>query len=153
MLKLTPKYLTYTGLILLSLSVMLLAGCAQTQTTHGQIIPEENLAMLEEGQHDKLAVLRFLGSPSSETPFENNKWLYITTKAESRAFDHDEVLERKILMVEFDENDKLKKVSHLNQSDTRDITPLPQKTTTQGQSLGILDQMFENLGQGFGRQE
>lgn len=141
------------SLLALLLVMPMVAGCAQTHTTHGQIIPQENLAMLEEGQHDKLDVLRYLGSPSSETPFEENKWLYITTKTEHRAFNHDEVIAREILMVEFDDNDKLARISRLSKQDGRHITPLPKETRTQGQSLGILDQMFDNLGRGFGPQE
>ena len=133
------------------MAISLLVGCSNTMHTQGQIIPEENLAMLEEGQHDKLGVLRLLGSPSSESLFEDNKWLYMTTKTESRPFRHDEVLEQNILILEFDKNDKLDRISRLNKENAQLITPLPQKTKTQGQSLGILDQMFENLGNGFGR--
>lgn len=138
------------NIFMLCLSLFGFTACGSTHTTHGQIIPQENLAMLEEGQHDKLAVLRFLGSPSSETPFEENKWLYITTKTESRAFNHDEVVARDILIVEFDDNQKLSKIHQLSQENGRNITPLPQQTRTQGQSLGILDQMLDNLGRGFG---
>lgn len=135
--------------IFLAFAFLFLAGCSSTQTTHGQIIPEENLAMLEAGQHDKLAVLRYLGSPSSETPFSENQWLYITTKTEDRAFSHDEVTSRKILVVNFDADDKLLEIRELSAEDSRNLTPLAQQTQTQGQSLGILDQMLDNLGRGF----
>lgn len=137
--------------ILFALALMVLVGCSSTQTTHGQIIPEENLAMLEAGQHDKLAVLRYLGSPSSETPFSENQWLYITTRTADRPFRHDEVLERKILIVEFDDNDRLANIREVNQEQGRALEPLPRYTETQGQSLGILDQMLNNLGSGFAR--
>ena len=143
----------FITVLILPLIGSALLGCANDHYLHGQVIPEENLAKLETGKQNKLAVLRLLGSPSSETLFEDNKWLYMTTKTKDRVFTHDEVIDRDIIIVEFDDNDTLSNITQRNTENSRNITPLPQETRTHGQSLGILDQMLENLGQGFGRVE
>ena len=137
----------------LLLSGLFVVGCANTMNTQGQIIPEENFAKLEPGTQNKLAVLRLLGSPSSESLFAEKKWLYITTKTQKRVLTHDEVKDREIVILAFDDNDMLSNITKRTAKDGRDIAPLPQRTKTHGQSLGILDQMFENLGQRFGNVE
>lgn len=132
-------------------SFTILSGCSDVYHTHGQIIPTENIAMLQTGRHDKLDVQRFLGSPSSISSFNDQQWLYITTKTVDKPLSPSNMLERNVLIINFDENDKLASIDKKNYQDGREITPIEQETHTQGQSMGVVDQMIDNLGRGFGQ--
>lgn len=131
-------------------AVVLLAGCSNIHHTHGQIIPKENLAMLEVGKTDKQDVRRYLGSPSSVSTFADNEWLYITSKTVDKPLKPGGLIERDIIIINFDDNGKLAQITQKDATEGRQIDPAAKTTETQGQSLGILDQMIDNLGRGFG---
>lgn len=130
-------------------TVALLSGCSNVHHTHGQIIPQENMAMLEVGKTDKQDVRRYLGSPSSVSSFADDEWLYITSKTVDKPLKPGGLIERDIIIINFDENGKLAQISQKDASEGRTIEPSEKTTETQGQSLGILDQMLDNLGRGF----
>ena len=127
-----------------------LAGCTNVYHTHGQVIPEENLAMLEVGKNDKQDVQRYLGSPSSVSTFEDDEWLYITTHTVDKPLRPGELMSREILIVNFDDNGKIASIEKKDATASREIDPSEKSTETQGQSMGIIDQMLNNLGRGFG---
>jgi len=129
--------------------VVLLAGCSNVHHTHGQIIPQENLAMLEVGKTDKQDVRRYLGSPSSVATFTDDEWLYITSKTVDKPLNPGGLVARDIVIIHFDENGKIAQITQKDATEGRQINPAAQTTKTQGQSLGILDQMIDNLGRGF----
>ncbi len=131
---------------------LVMAGCSNVRHTHGQVIPEENLAMLEVGKNDKQDVRRFLGSPSTVASFNDDEWLYITTKTVDKPLSPGNLVEREILVINFDENGKIAQINKKDASESRVLTPSEKTTETQGQSLGIVDQMLDNLGRGFGSQ-
>ena len=139
-------------LLALTFVALPLAACSNVYHTHGQIIPEENLAMVEIGKNDKQDVQRYLGSPSSVSTFADDEWLYITSKTVDKPFKPSELVERDILVINFDENGKVAQITKKTEEQTRDIEPSGKTTETHGQSMGVIDQMLDNLGRGFGSQ-
>lgn len=144
-MKFSPFYCVFGVLFALAS-----AGCSNVYHTHGQIIPQENLAMLEVGKNDKQDVRSYLGSPSSVSTFEDDEWLYITSRTVDKPLSPGELVARDILVISFDKNGKIAKIDKKDATASRDLTPSEKTTKTQGQSLGIIDQMLQNLGQGFG---
>lgn len=139
------KNILLTGLCFVAL---LTAGCAERVTTHGQVIKTRNVQQIVEGQHRKEDVQYLLGSPSAIGTFNTNTWYYLSEKKTSTSFKKDVVDERRIITITFSDKGLVETVKDETTTDIRDISLNERTTPTYGQSLGILDQMVENIGPG-----
>ena len=70
---------------------------------------EERIAKLSVGQY-KEDVLENLGSPSSVVSLDQNTWIYMSADVEQVAFFKPEEVDRDILIVRFDEQNKVKEI-------------------------------------------
>lgn len=140
------KKLTLTSLIGLSLAV---SACTEVVTTHGQVINSSQLNKIRIDIDDKESVQSILGSPSSIGTFADARWYYVTETTVDKPLNPNILEERNVLVIEFNEDDKVISLRKLDETDGRQIEPSARVTPTQGQSLGVLDQLIENLGTGF----
>lgn len=135
------------------LSIMTLAlasgGCSKNVTTHGQVINPVMLNNLRVGLDDKTSVQNTLGSPSSIGTFADKRWYYVTEMTLGKTLNPNILQERDIIIIEFDDEEKVTAIRKLDETDGRQIDPSQRVTPTQGQSLGLLDQLLDNLGSGF----
>lgn len=128
----------------------LLLGCTQTiTTTHGQVIDTNQLEQLAIGAHTKEDVRGILGSPSVTGTFHDDRWYYITETKMDKPLNPNILTERGVYIVTFDKSGIVTGIDQLDKEDGKEVIPAARTTTTQGQSLGIVDQLLENLGQGF----
>ena len=67
----------------------------------GNMPDMEELTEVTPGSDDREDVLNLLGTPSTLSTFEENKWYYIGQKVEQFAFFRPEVLDRRVLVVSF----------------------------------------------------
>lgn len=133
----------------LLVSVSALSACASTKTTHGQIIGERQLSALKPNVHQKADVQAILGSPSATSTLNNNIWYYVTTTSELRPLRGKEIGAQETLIVHFNEADTLEHLATRNSAeDGSDISPKVGQTPTQGEKLGIIEQLIQNLGLG-----
>jgi outer membrane protein assembly factor BamE (lipoprotein component of BamABCDE complex) len=130
----------------LTLTAALTGACADNITSRGQIPEPEDIAQLEPGRTSKDDVLRLLGTPSHVSSFREDTWYYIGHKSEAFAFFEPEILERKVLALNFDENGTLQKTQGLELADGQDIDPIDRETPTEGRELTFLQQMLGNIG-------
>lgn len=133
----------------MGMTTLALAACAQTLTTHGQVIREAQLAELTIGHTTRDEVMVSLGTPSSRALFDDNKWIYVTTLTKSEALRPNQLQERTVVTLTFDDTGILQNMDVRNQDDGRPVAISRRTTPTQGQSLGIIDQLLDNLGRGF----
>lgn len=131
---------------------MLIASCAQTVNTRGQVILPSRLAQIKVGESTQNDVLNLLGSPSTQGTINNARWYYITSTVASKTFHPYNLKDRKVIVVDFDTATGLvAAVSEKTAADGKDV-PIVEKTTpTHGQALGIVDQVLGNLGQGLSK--
>ncbi|MDF2366467.1 outer membrane protein assembly factor BamE [Sneathiella sp.] len=134
----------------LSIAVVGLAltACEPIKTNQGYRLDPEQLAQIEAGVTNKDSVQAIMGSPSSIATFqtEGDAWYYISSKTEHLAFFAKEVTERDIVIVKFDINDVVAEVKDLNKEDGQEIEVVERETPTGGRKLGLLEQLFGNLG-------
>ena len=123
-----------------------LGACEQTVNVRGNMPLEEDLARLSPGVHTRNDVARLLGSPSTVSTFQDSKWYYIGQKTTEFAFFAPEVLERKVVVVSFDDGGMLAETETLSLADGKDIDPVERETPTEGRELTFLQQIFGNLG-------
>ncbi len=135
------------GAAMLVLAIALL-GCARTQDVRGYVPDEELLADLQPGQQSRDQVVAMLGSPSSVATFQekSDTWYYITTRTKHFAFFDDEIIDQRVVAIEFDDAGRVKQVRHFGLDDAREIEPIERETPTRGKELGFFEQLFGNIG-------
>lgn len=143
MTKIFLKKLTLASIS--TLAVITTAACTPSQTTRGNFLEERQINDVKVGEHSRYDILQYMGSPTSTAPFNENKWYYIGQKTEKRGILDDEVLEEKIVVVEFDNKGIVSKVELLD-SNREDIPVNKNKTATAGHEVTIIQQMLGNLG-------
>ena len=123
-----------------------LASCSVSRiVTRGNLPDPERVAELEPGSVSKDVVLSALGSPSSINTFGKETWYYISEKTETVAFLAPKVLERNILIVEFNAKGKMAQIVSLGLDAGREVAHVERVTPTFGEELTVLDQLLGNF--------
>ena len=136
-----------SGAAMIALAVALL-GCTRVQDVRGYVPDEELLADLQPGQQSRDQVVAMLGSPSSVATFEtkSDTWYYITTRTEHFAFFDDEIIDQRVIAIDFDDAGRVKQVRRFDLDDAREVEPVERETPTRGKELGFFEQLFGNIG-------
>ena len=113
---------------------------------NGNIPSEERIAKIEKGL-SKDEVIQILGEPSAIISFDNRSWIYMSSDIKRVAFQKPEEINRNILKLRFDNEDKVILVSRLNKEDGKDITPCQDETEVKGENLGFFQKYFGGVGQ------
>lgn len=130
----------------IAISLALLAACAPTVNVQGFVPDEEQLASVQTGVDSKDAVVSKLGSPSTIAAFDDNTWIYFSKKTETFAFYEPKVIEQHVVAINFDPDGRVAEVKRFTLEDGRLIDPVTRKTPTHGRELGVLEQLFGNIG-------
>lgn len=125
---------------------LLAAGCTSTIDTRGNMVDPDILAQIKPGQSSRAEVQQALGSPSATSTFDRESWYYIGKRTETVAFFDPEILEQRIVVVHFDPNGTVDEVKKLTEDDAQKIQVVDRETPTAGRKLGLLQQLFGNLG-------
>lgn len=127
-------------------SMLLLAACAPKIDVRGNLPDPDALADLEVGKVNKKQVQRILGSPSSIAPLKGESWYYLSERTETLAFLAPKVVERKVVVVRFDDKGVLTELKTIGLDAGREIEMVDRITPTAGNELTFLQQLFGNLG-------
>ncbi|HBJ91501.1 MULTISPECIES: outer membrane protein assembly factor BamE [Ponticaulis] len=128
-------------------SAALLSACANaTRDYQGYVADEIAPADITPGTDNRSTVLGSLGSPSTTSLFDDNTWIYLSATRERFAFYHPRVVERTIVAIRFGEDDVVEEVLQYDQEDGRVINYASRETPTRGRELGLLEQIFGNVG-------
>lgn len=123
-----------------------LAGCSPVVATRGHLAEQERLAEIKQGTSTRDDVLGTLGTPTQVGTFDPNTWYYIGQKTEKVAFFEPEVVERKVVILRFDERGVVKEMSMLDATAGQDVELVDRSTPTSGREMGFLEQLLGNLG-------
>ena len=126
-----------------------LSACAGTETAHGNFITPRQISALAPGQTQD-EVLFIMGSPSTVGTMNTQRWVYYTEQQRSQAFEPNQLLERTVLVLDFDAEGRLQTIEKRTAADAQTVAMSPTTTPTQGQALGVIDQLLENVS-AFGR--
>lgn len=134
--------------LLASVAVIALAATACTPKTalRGNLPRPHQVEQLEIGKQRKSQVESIMGSPSVLGTFDDNIWYYMSRRTEKWAFFSEEVVEQKVLALYFSNEGVLQHVETYTEDDARDIASSSRTTPTAGKELGILEQIFGNVG-------
>jgi len=127
--------------------VMLAAGaCDPRYATRGNIPTENQISLVVPGVHGREDVRSVLGSPSVISTFDKDTWYYIGRQTEQYAFFKRKTVEQQVLIVRYGPDGRVDKISRLDESDGREIDLVKRETPSAGRKLGLLEQLFGNIG-------
>lgn len=124
---------------------LVLAGCAAEISSRGNLPPADKLAQVTPGiTRDQ--VVQILGSPSTVATFSDSAWYYIGQRTEDYAFYKPKVMERQVVVVQFDEEGRVAEVKRLDKEDGKSIEMVARTTPSVSRDLSLMQQIFGNLG-------
>ncbi len=113
---------------------------------HGYTADEIQPAEVKVGEDTRSSVLAQLGSPSTESLFDENTWFYIGTVRNRLAFMIPKTSQRQVIAIRFGEEDVVEEVLTYNETDGEVISYASRETPTRGRELGLLEQIFGTIG-------
>ncbi len=123
-----------------------LGACTASRDFQGYIADEAKPADIQPDKDTRSTVLAQLGSPSTSSLFDENTWFYMSTTRERFAFYRPKVVTRQTVAIRFDESDTVAEVLEYDAKDGRVIRYASRETPTRGRQLGLLEQIFGNVG-------
>ena len=135
-----PAALTAIGLAVAA------AACSPIKATRGNIVENERVAELQVGASTVDDVLDVLGTPSTVGTFDDRIWYYIGERTERMSFFEPEIIERRILMVAFDDFGVLQQLEERDLEHGEEVVLVERETPTLGRRITFFEQMFGNLG-------
>lgn len=134
------------SLLAIGLVGLALGACSPTVATRGNIADAERLGEIRPGTSTRDDVAVILGSPSTVGTFDQDTWYYIGQRTEKTAFFNPEIVERKVVVIHFDQTGVVEKVEELGLDDAQAVAYVDRETPTAGRELTFLEQMLGNLG-------
>jgi len=98
----TPRS-TPSRVLAVALLGLAATACAPTVATRGNMTDPDAVASIRTGSTTRDQVASLLGTPTSVGTFDQNVWYYIGQKTEKTAFFKPEVLERRVVVVQFND--------------------------------------------------
>lgn len=121
-------------------------ACTPRIATHGNLPDPEKLAEIVPGKVSRDEVAEILGSPSSIAAFNQETWYYISERMETTAFLAPDVIERKVVVVRFDDKGVVASVETLGLGDGRSVELVDRTTPSAGNEMTVLEQLLGNMG-------
>jgi len=131
--------------LLAAAACLIVTGCAAEINARGNIPPEDKLSQVTTGL-TRDQVLEILGSPSTVATFTDQAWYYIGQRTEDYAFYKPKVIERQVVVVQFDDLGQVAGVKKLEMEDGKPIEMVARTTPTVSRDLSLMQQIFGNLG-------
>lgn len=129
----------------LALSALLVA-CGPVIREHGFVPFDEDLSAIVVGVDTKLTVEEVAGRPSDTGLTDGNAWYYVATTVRNFAFFAPKVVERRVMVFDFDNNDVLQKITEFGLEDGRVINLQTRTTPTDSRRLSLLRRLLGNIG-------
>lgn len=122
-----------------------LSACAPTVNARGNMVKDYQMVTLHPGTSTKTDVLKAMGSPTTQDPFDENIWYYMGQVTEKKGIFDPKVTDERIVQVAFDETGLVKSIQDVGGH--RDEIPYERsKTKTSGNEVTLMQQFFGNLG-------
>lgn len=137
------KDVRIVGLIALA---ALFGGCSPVVATRGNLIDDARMQQVAVGRSTVNDVAAVFGSPSTVSTFDPKVWYYFGQREEKTAFFDPEIVERRVVLVEFSEFGVVRRIEELGLEDAQSVELVERETPTLGRRLTVLEQLIGNFG-------
>lgn len=130
----------------LALTLVLTVGaCAPRLQSHGYAPPDVELDRITVGQDSKQTVGRALGRPGDTGILTDDAWYYVASNTETYLYRAKQVTGRRIVAIQFDEQDVVRNISVYGIEDGRAVRLVSRTTETFGNELSVIQQVLGNI--------
>ena len=129
-------------LLLLIISFLIIASCTEKISYSGKIFNFDNNI---NNFNNKKDVINILGYPNFIDPIEK-KYIYFSEKRSSKNFFDNEVIESKLIVFQFNENDIIQFAKEYNLDNKNKIKFIEDNTENQIIKTGLLEKIFGGVG-------
>jgi outer membrane protein assembly factor BamE (lipoprotein component of BamABCDE complex) len=112
----------------------------------GNMPSEEKISELSVGQ-TKQQIAQVLGSPSSVVSLDRDTWIYMSSEIKQVAFLKPEEIDRKLLVLKFDESNKVIDIRRYNKEYGGELVISEEATAEQEQEQSFFRKYFGGVGQ------
>ncbi len=133
-------------LAIIAIISIFLSACTPTTEIRGKVLTEKAVNSLTIGETTQRDALQALGTPTTTSTFDQQIWYYIGQKMERVGISEEEIVERRVLALTFNQQKVLAKIDHLTENDGMTLTPSDKETTSSGRKFTIMQQLIGNLG-------
>ena len=124
----------------------MLGGCAGEYAKRGFVMDETLKAEVRPGVDNQQSVAEVLGRPTLVSSFDPNVWYYISMTEQQKAFFKPKIKDEEIFAVRFGDNGLVSETKTFTLADAMAVRPVDRTTPTRGKELGLLEQLFGNIG-------
>ena len=121
-------------------------ACSPVVATRGNLIDDDRFTQIAVGRSTANDVANLFGSPTTVSTFDQRTWYYIGQRTEKVAFFDPEIVERRVLRVEFTQTGIVSRIDDLDLDDAQAVQLVERETPTLGRRLTILEQLLGNFG-------
>ena len=140
------RYAKGMGLFAGLLALAVGAGCAADVDPRGHILEDSDLQVVQVGTSGRGDVASLFGTPTILPLSGDASWYYVGAEVRRFAFYRPEILERQVVVIRFDENDIVTGMEFYTLEDGQEIALIEEKTPSRGRDIGILQEIFGNIG-------
>ncbi|MBT3766047.1 MAG: outer membrane protein assembly factor BamE [Rhodospirillaceae bacterium] len=127
-------------------AVGILTACSGRIAVRGNVPDPERLVEIQPGEISRGEVRDALGSPSTVGNYEKKEtWVYFSEKTETYAFLEPKVIDRKVVIIQFDAKGVVSKVRTIGMNESAEVDPVGRKTPSAGAELTVIDQIIANF--------
>ena len=130
-------------LILFSLN-----SCISQKLVHGNLPDAQLVSILKVGIDSKKTTTKILGEPTFRGVLGDNSFYYVGTVNSKLAFLDPKLDSQFVLEINFDKNNKLKKLYLYNEDESIKVSMSSLETKHSGKKLTFLQQIVGNIGVG-----
>lgn len=123
-----------------------LIGCQGELSERGYVLDPDDFEDVTPGVDTRQDVIDIMGTPSTFSAFQDDKWYYISETTEQMAFFRPSVLDRSVIIITFDESGLVAEKNMLFLEDGQEIDLVSRETPTEGREISLLQELFGNLG-------
>ena len=134
--------------LVLSLILFLLNSCISQKLVHGNLPDAKLVSILKVGIDSKKTTTQILGEPTFKGVLGDNSFYYVGTVNSKLAFFNPKLDSQFVLGLNFDKNNKLKKLYLYDEKESIDVSMSSLETVHSGKKLTFLQQIFGNIGVG-----
>ena len=133
----------------LSLAGLSLAGCAflaPPPVVRGNHPEADELKELVPGTSTEKDVTSLIGSPTAHATFNDNVWLYIGERTQTRIGEMPAVLGQKVVALTFNDNGVLQHIAVRDKANALPVTVIARTTPSPGTEANFFQELFGNIG-------
>ena len=134
--------------LVLPLILFLLNSCISQKLVHGNLPEAKLVSILKVGIDSKKTTTQILGEPTFKGVLGDNSFYYVGTVNSKLAFFNPRLDSQFVLELNFDKNNKLKKLYLYDEKESIDVSMSSLETVHSGKKLTFLQQIFGNIGVG-----